>query len=59
MRELLNTLYVQTQGTYLRLQGETVVAEVERVEKLTCLRTFLSRFSWVIVVLIKHKRRPA
>ena len=34
MRELLNTLYVQTQGTYLRLQGETVVAEVERVEKL-------------------------
>jgi CRISPR-associated protein Cas1 len=34
MRELLNTLYVQTQGTYLRLQGETVVAELERVEKL-------------------------
>jgi CRISP-associated protein Cas1 len=34
VRELLNTLYVQTQGTYLRLQGETVVAEVERVEKL-------------------------
>lgn len=34
MRELLNTLYVQTQGTYLRLQGETVVAEVEHVEKL-------------------------
>jgi hypothetical protein len=25
----------------------------------SCLRTFLSRFSWVIVVLIKHKRRPA
>jgi len=35
MRELLNTLYVQTQGTYLRLEGETVVAEVERVERLT------------------------
>jgi CRISPR-associated protein Cas1 len=34
MREILNTLYIQTQGTYLRLQGETVVVEVERVEKL-------------------------
>ncbi len=34
MRELLNTLYVQTQGSYLRLEGETVVAEVERVERL-------------------------
>ena len=34
MRELLNTLYVQTQGTYLRLEGETVVAEVERIERL-------------------------
>lgn len=27
--QLLNTLYVQTQGTYLRLEGETLVAEVE------------------------------
>lgn len=35
MRELLNTLYVQTQGTYLRLEGETVVAEVERAQQLS------------------------
>lgn len=27
--QLLNTLYVQTQGTYLRLEGETLRAEVE------------------------------
>ena len=27
MRKLLNTLYVQTQGTYLHREGETVVAE--------------------------------
>ena len=33
MRELLNTLYVQTQGSYLHLQGETVVVEVERAER--------------------------
>ncbi|MBQ7252899.1 MAG: type I-C CRISPR-associated endonuclease Cas1 [Kiritimatiellae bacterium] len=30
MKKLLNTLYVQTQGTYLRREGETVVAERER-----------------------------
>lgn len=34
MRELLNTLYVQTQGAYLRLEGETVVAEIEREARL-------------------------
>jgi len=33
MREFLNTLYVQTQGSYLRLEGETVVVEVERIER--------------------------
>ena len=33
MRELLNTLYVQTQGSYLRLEGETVIVEVERTER--------------------------
>jgi CRISPR-associated protein Cas1 len=27
--QLLNTLYVQTQGTYLRLEGETLCADVE------------------------------
>ena len=30
MKKLLNTLYIQTQGTYLRQEGETVVAERER-----------------------------
>ena len=30
MKKLLNILYVQTQGTYLRQEGETVVAERER-----------------------------
>lgn len=29
MRQLLNTLYVTTQGTYLRLDHETIVAEIE------------------------------
>lgn len=33
MREFLNTLYVQTQGSYLRLEGETVIVEVERAER--------------------------
>ena len=32
--QLLNTLYVQTQGTYLRLEGETLRAEVETELKL-------------------------
>jgi CRISPR-associated protein Cas1 len=30
MKKLLNILYVQTQGTYLRREGETVVAERDR-----------------------------
>jgi CRISPR-associated protein Cas1 len=30
MRRLLNTLYVTTQGAYLRKEGETVVVEVEK-----------------------------
>jgi CRISPR-associated protein Cas1 len=30
MKKLLNTLYIQSQGTYLRREGETVVAERER-----------------------------
>ena len=34
MRELLNTLYVQTQGAFLRLEGENVVVEVERQERM-------------------------
>jgi CRISPR-associated protein Cas1 len=33
MREFLNTLYVQTQGSYLRLAGETVVVELEQSER--------------------------
>lgn len=32
--QLLNTLYVQTQGTYLRLEGETLRVEVEKELKL-------------------------
>lgn len=34
MRKLLNTLYVATEGAYLRRDGLNVVVEVERVEKL-------------------------
>ncbi len=34
MRRLLNTLYVSTQGSYLRKEGETVVVEVEREIRL-------------------------
>lgn len=30
MKKLLNTLYVQSQGSYLRQEGETVVVERER-----------------------------
>lgn len=33
MKKLLNTLYVTTEGATLRLQGETLVAEVEEAEK--------------------------
>ena len=35
MKKLLNTLYVQTQGTYLRREGETVVAEKDGVVTVT------------------------
>jgi len=34
MRKLLNTLYVSTQGAYLRKEGETVVVEREREKVL-------------------------
>ena len=34
MRRLLNTLYVSTQGSYLRKEGETVVVEVEKEIRL-------------------------
>jgi CRISPR-associated protein Cas1 len=34
MRRLLNTLYVTTQGAYLRKDGETVVVEVEKEPRL-------------------------
>lgn len=34
MRRLLNTLYVSTEGAYLRKDGLNVVVEIERVEKL-------------------------
>jgi CRISPR-associated protein Cas1 len=34
MRRLLNTLYVTTQGAYLRKEGETVVVEVEKEIRL-------------------------
>jgi CRISPR-associated protein Cas1 len=34
MRRLLNTLYVTTQGAYLRQEGETVVVEVEKEVRL-------------------------
>lgn len=34
MRRLLNTLYVTTQGAYLRKEGETVVVEVEHEIRL-------------------------
>ena len=34
MKKLLNTLYVSTQGAYLRQEGETVVVSIEREDKL-------------------------
>jgi len=34
MKKLLNTLYVTTQGAYLRQEGETVVASVDRADVL-------------------------
>lgn len=34
MRRLLNTLYVSTQGSYLRKEGQTVVVEVEKEVRL-------------------------
>jgi len=34
MRRLLNTLYITTQGAYLRKEGETVVVEVEKQIRL-------------------------
>lgn len=34
MKQLLNTLFVQTQGTYLRLDHETIKLDVERETKL-------------------------
>lgn len=34
MRRLLNTLYVTTQGAYLRKDGETVVVEIEKENRL-------------------------
>jgi CRISPR-associated protein Cas1 len=34
MRRLLNTLYVSTQGSYLRKEGDTVVVEVEKEVRL-------------------------
>lgn len=34
MKQLLNTLFVQTQGAYLRLDHETIKLEVERETKL-------------------------
>lgn len=33
MRQLLNTLYIQTQGTYLHLDTDNIRVEVERVKK--------------------------
>jgi CRISP-associated protein Cas1 len=34
MRRLLNTLYVSTQGSYLRKEGETIVVELEKEIRL-------------------------
>ncbi len=46
MRELLNVLYVMTQGAVLHLDGDTVRVEVEREMKL---RAPLLRLSGVVV----------
>jgi CRISP-associated protein Cas1 len=35
MKQILNTLYVQTQGTYLHLDHDTLRLEVEKQTKLT------------------------
>ena len=46
MKKLLNILYVQTQGTYLRQEGETVVAERERavVAQIAFIESVYHRF---------------
>ena len=46
MRELLNTLYVQTQGAVLHIDHDTVKIEVERELKL---RLPLMRLSGIVV----------
>ncbi len=46
MRELLNTLYVQTQGAVLHLDNDTVRVEIERE---TRLRVPLLRLSGIVV----------
>ncbi len=46
MRELLNTLYVQTQGAVLHLEHDTVKIAVERETKL---RLPLLRLSGIVV----------
>jgi CRISPR/Cas system-associated endonuclease Cas1 len=46
MRKRLNTLFVATEGAYLRRDGLNVVVEVERVEKL---RVPLHLLSGVVV----------
>ena len=34
MKQILNTLYIQTQGAYLRLEKETLKIEIEKELKL-------------------------
>ena len=34
MKQILNTLYIQTQGAYLRLERETLKVEIEKELKL-------------------------
>ncbi len=34
MRQLLNTLFVTTQGSYLKREGETIIVQVEKETRL-------------------------
>ena len=34
MKQLLNTLYVSTEGAWLRLEGETLVVMIEKEKRL-------------------------
>lgn len=47
MKRFLNTLFVQTQGAYLRKEGDAVVV---RVDKKTALRVPLHQLDGIVTI---------